>query len=106
MTARIYNRVLQTAIEAHGEEHQIHVAIEEMAELTKAIVKLWRAGSSGGNEDLETLEKNIVEEIADVRIMVDQLAMIFGPQRVDCVESNKLRRLAHMLEMRLDQVDS
>lgn len=40
-------KVLQSAIDHYGEENQLDMAIEEMAELTKAICKYKRAVQQG-----------------------------------------------------------
>lgn len=57
--------VLRHAIDVFGEGHQARKAIEEMGELIQALCKA---------DDVE----HIREEIADVRIMLDQLDMIYG----------------------------
>lgn len=61
--------IYQAAIDTWGEDNQLIVAVEEMAELTKEICKRQRGD---GNID------HICEEIADVRICLEQLEMIFG----------------------------
>ena len=63
-TTEIYNRI----IEKYGKEAQTIVAIEELSELQKALCKYLR-----GQDNFE----NIVEEIADVKIMLEQLELIF-----------------------------
>ena len=83
----------QTAIKEWGECAQILVAIEEMAELTKALAKNFRS------DDAETVE-NVVEEIADVEIMMDQLRVIYkqrAAETVDEIKKAKLNRLAKRL---------
>ena len=66
--------ILQKAINTYGEQPQVDVAIEEMSELTKALLKYRR------NEDMSVDRRlnNILEEIADVQIMLEQLRMIYG----------------------------
>ena len=61
--------IYQAAIDTWGEDNQLIVAVEEMAELTKEICKRQR-----GDGDIY----DIAEEIADVRICLEQLEMIFG----------------------------
>jgi NTP pyrophosphatase (non-canonical NTP hydrolase) len=58
--------VLNHAILKYGKDIQLDVAIEEMAELTKEIVKHKR----GKNNHIE-----LAEEIADVHIMLEQVKM-------------------------------
>jgi len=77
--------ILEGAIDKWGERLQVAVAIEEMAELIRALCKWLR----GGRDD-RTMA-NILEEMADVGIMHSQLELIFG----DCTEQTveKLQRL-------------
>lgn len=106
-------KVLQSAIDHYGEENQCDVAIEEMAELTKALCKCKRlenaypnitsdllvcSGVLARNVDfekaVEALKGNVAEEIADVYIMLEQLTMIFDcKQRVSAIAREKIRRL-------------
>lgn len=60
--------VLEKAIEVYGAELQKQVAIEEMSELIKEICKGFRGKD---NRD------NILEEIADVKIMLSQLLIMY-----------------------------
>lgn len=70
--------VLQNAVDTYGKEAQVDVAIEEMSELIKALLKNRRAEHSPEAWDYEKTRQNIFEEIADVVIMLTQLLMIFG----------------------------
>lgn len=72
-----------------GEAAQIDMAVEEMAELTKALCKVKRA-TPGATTTAAV--SNVIEEIADVQIMLDQLRLIFA-RSTDEVEEDKLRRL-------------
>lgn len=62
---------LQFIINTHGCRLQEDIAIEELSELQKAILKHRRYGSK------ET-EQNIIDEIADVEIMLEQLKIIYS----------------------------
>lgn len=64
-------QILLNTIAHYGIHSQIDMAIEEMSELTKALLKDRR------NSTDETLD-NIHEEMVDVQIMLDQLKIIFG----------------------------
>lgn len=83
--------VIQKAIDTYGYDLQKQVAIEEMSELTKEICKDFR-----GKENRE----NIIEEIADVDIMLTQLMIIYNikPYELDKVKTNKLVRLSERLK--------
>lgn len=61
--------VLKKAICKYGKQAQLDVAVEEMAELTKEIIKSKR-GTSNYHQ--------IVEELADVYIMMTQIRLIYG----------------------------
>lgn len=81
--------IMLRAIHRYGEAAQIDMAVEEMAELTKALCKVKRA--TPGATTTAAIA-NVIEEIADVRIMLDQLRLIFA-RSTDEVEEDKLRRL-------------
>lgn len=74
-------KILKDAIYAFGENNQIDMAIEEMAELTKALLKHRRAVDSNNKQAIEYALENIAEEIGDVRIMLKQLVMIFDNKK-------------------------
>lgn len=58
-------------INHYGTLNQKLIAIEEMAELQKAIVKHIR-------QESEENMNAVIEEIADVQVMLEQLKMIFS----------------------------
>ena len=86
--------ILCMAIETFGKDSQIDMAIEEMAELTKALCKLKRARHES---EKGACIANIHEEMADVRIMLDQLCIIFDKDTTD-IENEKLERLCWYIE--------
>jgi NTP pyrophosphatase (non-canonical NTP hydrolase) len=80
--------ILAKAIEKWGPVKQINKAIEELGELVIALAR------QGSRRNLD----NIAEEIADVRIMLDQLEMIFGVNAfVKRIREEKLERLEKRL---------
>ena len=89
-------RIMQQAIETYGVQAQCDVAVEEMAELTKAIMKLRRVADDYGKT--QAALENLLEEIADVDIMIDQLKIMWGPRYVEEYRRKKLERLAKRLE--------
>ena len=92
------DNVLHVAIKQYGVKSQVDVAIEEMAELTQALIKNRRYP-----ED-EEIRKNVREEMADVSIMLDQLKIIFGDFRFE--RHKKLERLLHrVMQQRDDERD-
>lgn len=78
----LYNKL----IERFGDKHQLAVAVEECAELSKELTKAIR----GKGNDMR-----IAEEIADVFICLKQVAMMFGIDRemVNIFKEFKLARL-------------
>ena len=89
MTTEERRALLDRAITTYGAPAQMDMAVEEMAELTKAICKVKRAQAGA---EMGAAVENVVEEIADVQIMLDQLRLIFA-RSTDEVEEDKLRRL-------------
>ena len=91
--------VLEGAITTFGKKHQKDMAIEEMSELTKAICKERRARTKTERAEARA---NIIEEIADVYIMLSQLIMIYDKDgecqsavdyKVDRLEQTVLKAL-------------
>ncbi len=83
------NDIYRMALREYGAEMQYVVAIEELSELQKEICKLLRGGG-----DLNCL----AEEIADVKIMTEQLTLIFGcKEAVNEWRQKKLERLERRL---------
>ena len=76
--------LLNEAVFWFGKEKQIDMCIEEMAELTKELLKDRRG--------LLPNKSTVLEEMADVQIMLDQMRIIYGP--TTDYENTKLARLA------------
>lgn len=86
--------LLQLAVNTWGHFAQVDMMIEEMSELTKALLKERRVPPipvSG----LENAIANIREEMADVQIVLDQMKLIYGDP--ESIEAAKLDRLAERL---------
>lgn len=90
------NPVLQKAIETYGAESQLNVAIEELSELIKEICKHKR-----GADNVVA----IIEEMADVYIMLEQMQMIFdlGSTVIPDAMDLKVKRLKKRLEERKEK---
>ena len=69
-------RDLNTIVETYGSDKQEDMAIEEGSELIKAILKFRRSNAKDSD-----LRDAVIDEIADVQIMLTQLGIIFN-----CVE--------------------
>lgn len=87
--------IYREAMRQYGMESQIVVAIEEMSELQKELCKRLR-----GDFD----EGNIIEEIADVEIMLEQLILYLHCRcSVDHEKQMKIARLAERLGMEANE---
>ena len=97
MTAEREGAILEAAIETWGERVQIGIAIEEMSELTKALCKYLRFQNGDLDCDAAALLRcavlrcAVLEEMADVGIMLKQMELIFGDPTEQ--EIYKLERL-------------
>lgn len=72
-------RNLNTIVETYGNDAQEDMAIEECSELVKAILKFRRS-----DEKTAEMRDAVIDEIADVQIMLTQLGIIFN-----CVAVNR-----------------
>lgn len=75
-------------LEAFGYGHQVMKAIEESAELINALSKL---------KDNRTEFDDLITELADVAIMVEQMAVLFGLSEFEKEKERKLERLQERL---------
>ena len=82
--------VYDKAFKINGLELQLTVAIEELAELQQALCKYKRG------ED-----HNVEEEIADVKIIIEQLEMIFDKNVIGRWKNKKVNRLEERLRDRV-----
>lgn len=90
-------KVLKAAINTYGEKWQIDRAIEEMSELTKALLKNRRT-------DNKETRRDVREEIADVYVTLRQMCLIFDPDgEIPKIAEYKIERLAHRLEEQLPE---
>lgn len=81
--------------EHYGYDAQSRQCIEEMAELTQAINKWWRVCGNGQRteESIAECRYNLVEEIADVQIMLYQLGYLLDSRlEVSEIITKKLDR--------------
>lgn len=80
----------------YGSESRMRLLIEEMAELTQAICKHFRL--RGDEPSLpysakHDVEQNLIEELADVKLVLDQVVFLLGcDEEVLEVMKNKINR--------------
>ena len=87
---RLYNRVLIT----FGIENQTFMLVEECAELLNAVAKLKRGRAS---------KEDIITELADVSIMVEQLAFFYGWDAFLDEKERKLTRLKDRINHHIEK---
>lgn len=80
----IYEKALLT----YGIEAQTIMLFEEMAELQNALTKLIRGRST---------EDDVLTELADVSIMIEQMALFYGRNKFEQEKERKLERLEERL---------
>ena len=80
------------AVHHYGAEHQKKKAIEEMGELITAISR---------EQDGRATTEQVITEIADVQIMMRQLAFIYGIGAVAKEIDRKQRRLLRRIDKEL-----
>ena len=87
--------ILQQAILKFGVKAQLNVALEELAELQKEICKQFRG---------QGVRNNIIEEVADVYIMLEQIKLIFEVSNEELIKAKtkKLMRLQRLLESEVE----
>lgn len=89
-------KVCLNAIEKFGEQKQLDIAIEELAELIKAILKTRR-----GNKENETkLIEDVASELADVQIVCFYIKHIFDikDNTISEIINSKIDRLEKLIK--------
>lgn len=110
-------KALNEIAEFYGIEAQAHQLVEEMAELTQALNKLWRKSQKGNVNPVKAgdaeIRSHIAEEIADVKIclyQVEYLLMIGNgvddwmdqkiDRQIERISEGDTDRIVKMLEKR------
>lgn len=84
-------------IEVFGAGHQMDVAVEEMAELTNALMKY---------KQLRATKEEVVTEIADVIVCMEQMSRYFGIGAVVAEKERKLKRQTERLKRPCAQIEA
>lgn len=90
-------RIYRAAVKKFGRVNQILKAIEELAELQRALARDLPLDAP------EAAERNVCEEIADVEIMLSQLWLLYGSTEIDEWKESKLERLARMVGVEIEK---
>lgn len=77
-----HSEIYRHAIATYGEDAQIVQALGEMGELAAAIARYQQPGRG---EEKKYLRNRVIDELADVFIMITQLRMIY-----DCDDDDQL----------------
>lgn len=108
--AALKPHILNKAVDTYGAAAQTDMAIEEMSELTKALLKFRRAENNPEEYDIERKRLDIYEEIADVMIMLAQLIMIydggFCEEELCEIIGDKVKRLEERLNKKNEVKDA
>lgn len=90
--------LIKQIAENYGYEAQSRQLIEEMAELTQAINKLWRKQGNGQSTEnaMGAICNHVYEEIADVEIMLGQVKHLLRCE--EYVEEFKKIKVERQLE--------
>lgn len=105
MDAKTQADIIAAAVKHYGPIHQMLKTVEEAGELQRAIARVITEAQE--HPDADELEggvvENLVEEIADVWIMVKQMTLLLGVVDVTEAENKKLSRLAERLGMQIGE---
>lgn len=99
--------VFRRCISEYGTQPQIDMCIEEMSELAKALLKYRRkvalvmgevVNPTSDEVNLEQARADIIDELADVRIMCRQMELLFQAEdevekRIDFKVNRQIKRL-------------
>ena len=84
------DEVINRMLERFGEDSQIDVAIEEMSELTKELIK-YKRSKLHFRERQASSREHVIEEISDVLFMFEYLKMIFGISEAEIERQIKIK---------------
>lgn len=79
----------KAALAHYGQDNQLLKAVEECNELASALLH-FRGGRA--------TEMDVMTEIADMAIMLDQLAMVFDADHINAEMARKLKRLEERMK--------
>ena len=98
MTREERQKVYDEAEQLWGKVAQYDQCIEEMAELTVAINKYKRHVLYNEEMDNKKVIDNLIEEIADVKMCIEQMSAYMGEENVDNVLEQKMQKFLGQIE--------
>ena len=87
----------------YGEDAQVDMLIEEMSELTKALLKNRRAQKGQTDTPVRATVNAIEEEVADVLIMLHQIIYLGDFEDLEDIIEEKLDRQLERIEAEKEQ---
>lgn len=89
-----HKEILEKAIEKYGDKNQLLKTIEELNELSRALARFLI-------DDNIYNYANVIEEIVDVKIMLEQTITILnlGKETLDSIKQEKIDRLKQNLNI-------
>lgn len=97
MTEQEIEKNIQKISDYYGLENQINKTIEECAELIRALAKL-ECSEKMNDEEYDMTIKNVIEEMADVQIMLKQMFYL-----LDC-EKDVKKVMAYKVNRQLKRI--
>ena len=91
-------KVYKQAEELWGKVAQYDQCIEEMGELIVAINKYKRKVIYGEYKDNQKIIDNLIEEIADVKMCIEQMSYFVGDDNVERVLDQKMQKFMGQIE--------
>lgn len=94
MKDKVYTKSMEKSIDNYGQV-QLLIACEEMGELIQAISKMERAIGNKPKKIRKKLKSHIIEEIADVLIVLDELVLYYDIDidEIEKIKNEKMTRL-------------
>lgn len=107
--------VYKKCLDVYGADPQIDTCLEEMSELAKALLKYRRKKALADRKDvnpvsdgvdLEKAREDIIDELADVKVMVRQMEMLFDAEKeVDDRTGGKIIRQLGRLGVTKEEIE-
>jgi phosphosulfolactate synthase (CoM biosynthesis protein A) len=90
--------IYESAINTFGEKCQIDKAIEELIELTHVLIKYKKLENSLDLDNFINIIAAVIDEIADVSIILPQLELLFDKGLINNRKEFKLNRLQTIID--------
>lgn len=100
----VVSDTITAMLKKFGEDSQIDVAIEEMSELTKELIK-YKRSKIHFREKQAASREHVVEEIGDVMFMMEYLKRIFGVTEIE-IQQTVVQKAKRTKERYINAKDS